>query len=362
MKVGQSDDLEQRYMAKFREIAAHYGTFVEYSTDRAARDIGLHFTQPLEPSGKIVTPALVWFQMKGISSKALSLEAYESKSSVTLSLQTNHLRFWYVALEPTYLAVYVESAEKFLVMNIKEWVRSRIGEDILTSTKQTYSVSIDRKNILDDHAFQLMLRNNLVSIVRTRLGTLDDEEASRFLKGSEVVKWIDASQRAGIKTRVSVKSWLSKMRTEVAFLSSAQEEADWLIVREHWEYCMPPLTETFPFLAITGGRVARFSQGTVSEGDSYSHRRIVDWVNPDTADSMDGEELDPDGWLDLGGDLYSYGDVAGGEWVSHELDIALNDLGASWLKTLTIMEKAEIIAVGKADGWVSVAPWHARDL
>jgi hypothetical protein len=77
---------------------------------------------------------------------------------------------------------------------------------------------------------------------------------------------------------------------------------------------------------------------------------------------MDDEELDGEGWLALGGDLYAYGDVAAGEWVEHTFDIRLNDLGETWLATLKVMEAAEILVVGEAEGWVSVAPWHARNL
>ena len=162
VKIGAADALEHIYMAKFRAFAAAYGTFVEYATDRAARDIGLHFTQLSAGGGRVVTPALVWFQMKGISAARLSVEAYEAAETVSLQLQTDHLRFWYVAPEPTYLVMYIESGDQFLVFNVKEWVAGQLGETILTSTQQTHTVKVDKKNILDDHAFRIMLRKNLV--------------------------------------------------------------------------------------------------------------------------------------------------------------------------------------------------------
>jgi hypothetical protein len=366
VKIGPADDLEHRYIAKFRLFAADYGTFVEYAADRGARDIGLHFTQFTADGGRVVTPALVWFQMKGVSASKLSKEAFDKAEAVTLQLQVNHLRFWYVAPEPTYLVVYIESADQFLVFNIKEWVRAELGEKVLSVTQKAFSVSIDKKNVLDDHAFRIMLRKNLVSVARDRLGAADDAEALRFLGASEVVKWMDACRQQGLSTRVAVKGWLTKMRSEVMFLSKGPEESDWTPVRDHWQFRMPPLAETFPFLSFSGGRLARFEEQVVHDeydGEVYTEtRRSMTWLDPEIAEEMEGEEIDHEGWLDLGGDIYSYGDVAGGEWVEHEFDISLNELGETWLVALKVMEAAEILVVGEVEGWISVAPWHARDL
>lgn len=366
MKIGAADDLEQRYMAKFRQFAAGFGTFVEYAADRAGRDIGLHFTQLASSGGRIVTPALVWFQMKGISAAKLPKEAFDAAEAVTLSLQINHLRFWYVAPEPTYLVVYVESADQFLVFNIKAWISEKLGEKVLTTTQQSFSVSINKKNILDDHAFRIILRKNLVSVARERLGTADDAEARQFLAASEVVKWIDDCRQQGVSTRIAVKVWITKTRTEVVFLKQAAGADDWTPARVHWQYMMPPLMETFPFLTFSGGRQARFGEGVIIEeyeGEVYTEaRQTIEWLDPNDADEMDDEDLENEGWLALGEDIYAYGEIAGGEWVEHEFDISLNDLGETWLATLKVMEAAEILVVGEVEGWVSVAPWHARDL
>ena len=366
VKIGAADDLEHVYMAKFRAFAAAYGTFVEYAADRAARDIGLHFTQLTAGGGRVVTPALVWFQMKGISAARLSLETFEAAETVSLPLQTDHLRFWYVAPESTYLVIYIESADQFLVFNVKDWVSEQQGDAILTSTQKTHTVKVDKKNLLDDHAFRIMLRKNLVSVVRDRLRSSDDRDAQRFLAASEVVKWMNVCREAGLQTRVSVRSWITKTRTEVAFLSRKDGDDDWQLVRQHWQFMMPTLTETFPFLSFSGGRQARFITREHAEeydGEIYVEvLQSIEWLDDDVADEMDDEEIEGEGWLDLGEGVANYGDVAGGEYVEHELDIALNVLGETWLANLKIMEAAEILVVGDAEGWVSVAPWHARDL
>ncbi|MBO9501202.1 hypothetical protein [Brevundimonas sp. A19_0] len=129
---------------------------------------------------------------------------------------------------------------------------------------------------------------------------------------------------------------------------------------------MPPLAETFPFLSFSGGRQARFGERiTIEEydGEIYTEpHRVIEWLDRNDADEMDDEELEGEGWLALGEDIYAYGEFAGGEWVEHEFDISLNELGENWLSTSKVMEAAEILVVGEAEGWVSVAPWHARDL
>jgi hypothetical protein len=34
----------------------------------------------------------------------------------------------------------------------------------------------------------------------------------------------------------------------------------------------------------------------------------------------------------------------------------------SWAATLQVLEEAEIISVDMSAHWISVAPWHARDI
>jgi hypothetical protein len=240
------------------------------------------------------------------------------------------------------------------------------GEKILTAAQQSYAVPIDKKNVLDDQTFRIMLRKNLLSVVRQRLGAADDAEARRFLAASEVVKWMDDCRQAGLSTRLAVRKWISKTRSEVVFLSKADAAADWTVVRNHWQYMMGPLIEAFPYLALSGGRQARIEEHVTYDeydGEVYPETRLTTtWLDDDVADEMDYEEIDDEGWMPLGGDLYAYGDVAGGEYVEHEFDISLNELGESWLATLKVMEAAEVLVVGEAEGWISVAPWHARDL
>ena len=119
MKIGATDEFESLYMAKFRQLAAPYGVFVEYALDRAGRDIGLHLTQPIASSrGRIVTPALIWFQMKGIMKQTLSIEDYKSIEEVSIVLEVAHLRFWYMNVHPKRCTLKVLAAFSRLTLRI----------------------------------------------------------------------------------------------------------------------------------------------------------------------------------------------------------------------------------------------------
>ena len=116
--VGQNDAFERRYMEKFRAFASEFGEFVKYEHDRGARDIDIHLTHKLHSGQERMSSALCWFQMKGIMAKSLSADSFHSRSDVTLSLEVKHLRYWFLQPMPTYLVVYVESIDKFFILNL----------------------------------------------------------------------------------------------------------------------------------------------------------------------------------------------------------------------------------------------------
>ena len=132
LRIGQSDKFERLYFAKFREIGSQFGEFVEYERDRAGRDIGLHFVSQKSDGGEIVDPSLVWFQIKGLQTETLSVEEFETLEHLSVRLDIQHLRFWYIAPEPTYLALYVESKDTFFVLNIQKYIGDKFGDEILT--------------------------------------------------------------------------------------------------------------------------------------------------------------------------------------------------------------------------------------
>src|ERR1039458_7907559 len=142
LRVGATDVFERRYTQKFRNFAGQFGEFVAYERDRGARDIGLHLTQKLQSGGERMSSALCWFQLKGITKKKLSEDQFRQGGTVSISLKVRHLQFWYLQPMPTYLALFVESVDTFLVLNLREYVEKTWGRGILTLGKNETTVEV----------------------------------------------------------------------------------------------------------------------------------------------------------------------------------------------------------------------------
>src|SRR5262245_9720438 len=120
LPIGKTDVFEAVYTEKFRNIFRGRGVFVQYEKDRGARDIGIHLTEPLpKGSGGVrVTSAFCWFQLKGKMATTISEAEFQRANSVKITLEVNHLQFWYTQFASTYLALYIESVDKFLILNL----------------------------------------------------------------------------------------------------------------------------------------------------------------------------------------------------------------------------------------------------
>jgi hypothetical protein len=352
-------------MSKFRALAAEYGIFVEYERDRAGRDIGLHLTQPNGVGeGKIVTPALIWFQMKGIMASTLTVTEYKSSDDIPIDLDVAHLRFWYLNIQPTYLALYIECASQFLAIDLQKWVRDNYGDSILHLDQKTVRVRVSKKNNLDSEFFRIVLNQNLVPALRQSFKQENDRDIARFLRDSSVVQWLANCREVGQEARVVVIKYMSKMRTEVYF-ESRLPEGEWEQFRTHWEYAMGQLSQAFPYLKFTpemSAELYRYSE-TIED---YDGREFEIWHEGfSVVDGATGEELEDDFdgecLFDLGNNQYSYGDSGGGEIFEHRIGIDLNETGERWAETLKALVGAEIISVDMQPHSISVAPWHARD-
>lgn len=337
MQIGVTDTFEDGYMAKFRGIASNYGVFVEYARDAAARDIGLHFTQANTKGGRNMLPALAWFQMKGIMTSTLSKEKVEAKQEASLSLKTDHLRFWYLQLSPTYLVVYVQALDQFLVINIKRWVTEKFGNAILTNGQKSHTVKIALSEVLDRQAFDLIVRDNLVEALKTKLEE-DDASTKKFLRDAEVVKWMQACERDGVRNRLVYTSWISKARSEARFEYFA--DGEWKAFRNHWQYMMGDLETAFPYVEFIG----------------LDEEELESWMEDDDESGFAER-------VELANGTVSMGENCSNEFYLHELDIKLNTVGNRWAKMLNALEQADAIVVrSESGGFVSVAPWHARQL
>ncbi|MFA1677422.1 DUF4365 domain-containing protein [Rhizobium mongolense] len=342
MKIGARDDFENIYMGKFRALAAPHGLFVEYERDRAGRDIGLQLTRTNQAGdGKIVTPALIWFQMKGIMAGTLSLTNYQESEEVALDLEVAHLRFWYLNIQPTYLAVYVDSADQFLAIDLQKWVERHFGDEILRLDQKTVRVKVDKKNVLDDQFFRIVLDRNLIPVLRRTLSQEDDEGIARFLRDSSVVQWLLNCRGEGRNARLMVIKWMSKMRTE-AYFESKVPVGEWEPFRAHWQFSMDDLSSTFPYLTFTPALEAMSVRWSEVDED-FDGNPFEVWhqsfsiIETATGDELYDEEFDSESLLEIGNEKYSYGDMGGGEMIEHRLAIDLNEIGEQWAATLQVL-------------------------
>jgi hypothetical protein len=166
--VGGNDDFELRYTEKFRLAAAEYGLLVRYERDRAAIDLGVHLTDPVQ-NGRKVSNVRIWFQLKGIRSTTLSPEEYAQKSEITLPIELGHLKFWFASPEPIYLVFYVESVDKFLLEDVLTIVHRKWGErffkpETFSPNQQEVSVSLQKTSELTSAKWAEMSRHRSMRI------------------------------------------------------------------------------------------------------------------------------------------------------------------------------------------------------
>lgn len=114
-------------MAKLRSILGEKGLLLDYSLDRAAIDVGVHFWVEVEGKRQVVG-ARVWFQAKGYHDTTVTAADYnEAETITTPSLEMDHVRYWYSSPEPVYLVLYIECVDAFLAADVRDLVDRRGG-------------------------------------------------------------------------------------------------------------------------------------------------------------------------------------------------------------------------------------------
>lgn len=227
LKVGRTDVFERKYMQAFRQFAGGFGEFVSYERDRGARDIGLHLTRKMGSGGEQLTSALCWFQMKGLMAATLPKEAFKQPGHVSISLSVEHLKFWFMQPGPTYLVVYVESVDLFLVLNIQDYVAQKWGKSIFTVKQKTMSVEVPTSSVLDKQAFELILRKSDIQEWMKAIET--SEESARLCRRDYDLIWhVGTAKERGKEHRIEFWDWQSKTRGQFKIQERASDETgDW---------------------------------------------------------------------------------------------------------------------------------------
>lgn len=340
--VGKTDSFERKYMEKFRSLASEFGEFVNYEHDRGARDIGIHLTHKLSSGKERLSAALCWFQMKGVMDSTLSKSDYEKLDEISIQLKVNHLRYWYLQPMPTYLAVYIECADQFLVTNIQEYVTKYWERKILKLDQKTVSIAVSKKSLLDEQAFGLILAKSDLEEYKKALGAKDDE--LRLCRRDYDLIWhFGTAVERNVEHRLVYWDWQSKARGQL-FIEERKTESDdeWLTLREHWQYRMniSQLEDTYPYLKFFADQDREDALSWEYDEDEYSAPSITLPNN----DVVSGEDT-------------------AGEFFYYEMGVELNEIGSQMFEWVKDLEQIGLIEVtpGKSE-MISVAPWHGRDV
>ena len=345
--IGTTDVFERDYMQRFRAFAGQFGEFVSYERDRGARDIGLHLTHKLASGAERLSTALCWFQMKGIMASTLTKPAFEAAKTVKLSLDVVHLQYWFLQPTPTYLVVYIQSADKFLIVNIQEHVEKKWGKSILSLPQKTTTIDISTSSILDEQAFRIILTRSDIEEWAKALDT--DKNSARVCRRDYDLIWhFGTAKQRNVIHRVVFWDWQSKTRSQFYIEERAKSAAsEWRVLREHWQYMMAVwhLEEAYPYLEFFDVRPSE---------------------EEDQQDGPFGWEEDDDEDPEVPDVVLANGDRVSGvncsyEYFLYTFGARLNKLGKALYESVVALEKAKLIEItsGKSE-WISVAPWHSR--
>lgn len=343
MKIGKGDNFETNYMNKFRALASPFGLFLEHEKDRAALDIGMHLTQTKSDGSKVVTPAVVWFQLKGVMASTRNKASFAKEREIKVPIDVPHLRFWYLFPHPVFLVVYVEALDEFVVLDVKHWVTNKAGGKILTDKRKRITVPVPLNRILDESAFYNFCAAAQVPHVAKMLESTD-RDARVFIRDDQLLKWIGTAEKRGMEMKMTVVKYGSKTRTEVYFEERQLGDEQWAMLRSHWEYMMPCPTKSFPYLDFEPFDEESFV-ATRDENGVAERADTVLWYDDSPLDFDELFEFD-DGRIFSGKGQF--------ERMEFEFRPKLNAVGIQWAGVLDVLENAEVLAVNEQPAFVSI--------
>ena len=346
MVIGKTDTFERIYTERFRLLASQFGEFVHYERDRGARDIGLHLTRKTAKGNETLSSAFCWFQLKGIMAETLPLKKYKKLKEIKYPLRVEHLRFWYLQPMSTHLVIYIQSVDTFLVLNIQKYVSDKWGNKIIALDQKTATVNIPTDSILDERAFELLLRLGEISEWVKILGVdkRDEENVHLCQRDYEVIFNIGTAKDRGVEYKLGFRKWFSKLRGEVYIEEKTIGQSEWINLREHFQHMMSidDLEDTYPYLEF----IPEEDNASI---DSEFYANL----------SEDAKDLVYDYTFKNGNTVY--GKECGGIFVDYHIMITLNNLGEQMFEWVNILLSAKLLALGpNKRRFLSVAPWNSR--
>lgn len=159
------EDFEDIYTNKFNALFVGSGIELKYSRDRGGIDSGWQ----IKSNGKI-THTRVWFQLKGRHTATLSVSQIEKIDTVPITVDLEHLRFWYAAPEATYVAVYLEAIDQFIAEDVRDIVERQWKHLFLAAG----TFPADQKNVtIHLKTSAILLRSTVESLLKHRSMRID---------------------------------------------------------------------------------------------------------------------------------------------------------------------------------------------
>ena len=380
LSVGKTDVFERRYMEKFRMFASQFGEFVQYEHDRGARDIGLHLTHQLKSGQERMSSALCWFQMKGIMASTLPATDFKNQHDISMSLEVKHLRYWYLQPMPTYLVVFVESVDKFFILNIQKYISENWGREIFSLNQKTATVHVPKDSALDEQAFMLIL---VKSDIEEWKKVLESDENRVFLcrRDYNFIWHLGTAKERQVQHHVVFRKWLTKCRGELYILEHPiPVEESYQILQKHWRYVQnyvgfnnrlnEPYSLEVPIAAGTQYKVLREHWQYFMNLDDlelqypYVEFSVIEAISAERdswVDDWKDDEFEEDLTVVLPNGDVVIGKSFADEYIEYYFRVQLNDLGKEMISWIKYLVNSELLEVNLGEGEsISIAPWHDR--
>lgn len=342
MSISNNTAFERIYTSKFESLYSKYGEFVTYRRDLAKRDIGIHLVEKSYFQGEELSPCLCWFQLKGITGKRLPAKKYDSSDEVRISLKVDHLRFWYKQLMPTYLALYIESKDLFLVTNLKKYIQKNYGDKIFEIKTKTLSISVSSNSQLDEQAFNLILDEGKIEQWREFID-LESKEIHYCIRDFGLIYNLGDSNNNIKENILYLKDWISKTRTELEFCQLQENNTQCTIWR-HIEFMLlrNKIEFRFPYLDFFA-----LPENFYEEEDTNFY--------------FEGPENEEILHLNRGDTIL--GINHSNEFVIFKIGYRFNEIGLKIYNSVTKLNKMNFISKEMFDNnGIDMAPWHFRDV
>lgn len=356
VRVGRTDKFERQYKELFRQKFSSRGEVVEYENDRAARDIGIHLTKPSLSGGEDFTSALCWFQLKGIMASTLSSLEIRDLEDIPYQLDVAHLRYWYMQPVPTYLALYLEADNLFLILNLKTYVNNRWGNQIFTLKQKSATIHIPKSSLLDEQAIEIIIRQH-DSIAWVQALKSTEPEIAHCQRDFSVIWRLGTAVSRRVQHLVRLIDWQSKTRGEIHF-SEKGSDSKWQQFRTHWQHRLraEDLEAVYPYLEFFAPGNPPPEKNEKDNEEDEDEDEELDWYSDEIV-------YEDQPVLRLSNGILIAGENQANEYNEYKLGIRLNTLGQALYFYVEDLIKINFIEIDvNRSEFVSVAPWNNRSV